>query len=269
MYKKIQVKKIDLLKGKSNMDLSVVDEVHIRIFLNGRKIAMFPASPNILKELAIGHLIGSGLIKGPDDIESIEIKDNLIDVKASNLDKDAYELLITEEGFVEKDIFLDPCAIEGVRTNLVWFARFIKEKATVDSNLKIKADLLCRAMKELHESSKTWKLTHGTHSAALFLKNGKKIAFAEDINRHAAVDKVIGISSLKKIDFSNSFLLSAGRVPASTVLKIAYVNIPIIVSRTAPINPSIEIARQAGITVVCFLKGKSMLVCCHEERIIV
>ncbi len=249
MYKKIRAKKIDLSGVTSKDDTFVVDEEQIRIFANGKKIGVFSVSPNLLKELAIGYLIGSGIIKGLNDIEDIEIMDDLIEVKIPDFDENNLEIIRMEE------------CVQG------WIVRLLNENIFVNSELKIRADLLFDAMKKLQSDSRVWKLTHGTHAAGLFDKNGEEIAIAEDISRHAVIDKVIGISSLKKSDFSNTFLLCSGRIPASIILKIAHANIPIVGSRTAPINPSIDVAREVGVTLICFLRGKKMFVYSGEDRI--
>jgi len=114
--------------------------------------------------------------------------------------------------------------------------------------------------------SKVFKTTGGTHSAAIF-ENGKLIAFAEDVGRHNAVDKVIGMAALGKTDFSKSVLVSSGRQPANMVLKAARVGIPIIASIAAPIYSGIEAARKTGVTLICFVRGQRINVYSNPERV--
>ncbi|MFQ6051601.1 MAG: formate dehydrogenase accessory sulfurtransferase FdhD [Candidatus Hydrothermarchaeota archaeon] len=249
MYKRVNAKKIDLSGFISRDDTFVVDEEQIRIFANGKKIGVFSTSPNLLKELAIGYLIGSGMIKDSDDIEDIEIMEDAIEVKIPDFDENKLEIIRMEE------------CVQG------WVVRLLNQDIYVNSDLRVGTNTLYDAMKKLQKHSRIWKLTHGTHAAGIFDKNGKEIAIAEDISRHAVIDKVIGISTLKKVDFLNTFLLCSGRIPASMILKVANANIPIIGSRSAPINPSIDVAREVGITLICFLRGRKMYVYTGDERI--
>jgi len=106
------------------------------------------------------------------------------------------------------------------------------------------------------------------HSAALF-QNESLVAFAEDIGRHNAVDKVIGIAALQKVDFSRCVLLSSGRQPANMVLKAARVGVPIVASIAGPVYSGIEAALKTGVTLVCFVRGERLNVYSFPERVLV
>jgi len=114
--------------------------------------------------------------------------------------------------------------------------------------------------------SKIFRATGGTHSAAIF-EDGKLVAFAEDVGRRNAVNKVIGIAALRKINFSRSVLVSSGRQAADMVLKAARVGIPIITSIAAPLYSGVEVAKKTGITLICFARGQRMNVYSNPERI--
>ena len=109
-------------------------------------------------------------------------------------------------------------------------------------------------------------MTGGTHSAAIFHEE-KLVAFAEDIGRHNAVDKVIGAAAMKKVEFSKCVIVSSGRQPANMVLKAARVGIPIVASIAGPVNSGVDIAIKTGVTLICFVRGQRMNVYSYPERV--
>jgi formate dehydrogenase accessory protein FdhD len=94
------------------------------------------------------------------------------------------------------------------------------------------------------------------------------MAFAEDVGRHNAVDKVIGITSLVRTDFDHCFLALSGRLTGDIVFKAARVRIPIIASLAAAIDSGIEVAKRANLTLVGFVRGRRMNIYAFPERIV-
>jgi len=112
-----------------------------------------------------------------------------------------------------------------------------------------------------------FKLTGGTHASALF-EEGRLVALAEDIGRHSAIDKVIGIALQSNVDFSRCVLVSSGRQPADMVLKVARMDIPILASKASPIRSGIIAAKKTGVTLVCFVREQRMNVYTYPRRIL-
>lgn len=140
------------------------------------------------------------------------------------------------------------------------------EKPFVKSANSLKADEALAMVQEVNRKLKLlWTIT-GTHSASLF-SNNNMVAFAEDVGRHNAMDKVIGIATLSNVDFSKSILISSGRPPADMVLKAARVGIPIVISVRGPIQSSIIAAEKTGVTLICFARGQMMNVYTFPNRI--
>jgi formate dehydrogenase accessory protein FdhD len=137
----------------------------------------------------------------------------------------------------------------------------------VKSDYRVKAGVIIRMLQELDGRSKLFKLTGGTHASALF-EDGRLVAFAEDVGRHNAIDKVMGIAVQSKVDFSRSVLVSSGRQPADMVLKAARMGIPILASKASPIRSGIIAAKKTGVTLICFVREHRMNVYTHESRVV-
>jgi FdhD protein len=110
--------------------------------------------------------------------------------------------------------------------------------------------------------------TGGTHSAAICGPGGDVFAFAEDVGRHNAVDKVVGSGALRGVDLSGCVLISSGRQSGEMVLKAARGGIPVVASVAGPLESGIRLAEAAGITLICFVRGRHMNVYTNPERII-
>ena len=123
-------------------------------------------------------------------------------------------------------------------------------------------------MADLHRRSGTFKDTGGTHSAAAYDPAERDlIAFAEDLGRHNAVDKVIGAAIRRGVDLGRAVLVSSGRVSSEVLLKAARARCPILVTKSAPTDLAVEIAQAAGITLVAFTRSRKFSVYAHPERI--
>jgi formate dehydrogenase accessory protein FdhD len=106
------------------------------------------------------------------------------------------------------------------------------------------------------------------HAAAIYKADGSLVALAEDVGRHNAVDKVIGIAALNQTDFSECFLASSGRLSGDIVFKAAKVGLPIVASLAAALDSGIAMAEAAHLTLAGFVRGKRMNIYTFEERIL-
>ena len=70
----------------------------------------------------------------------------------------------------------------------------------VKSTLKVKADVILQSVKNLNFKAAVYRKTGGVHAAAVCRGDGSALAFAEDVGRHNAVDKVIGMTAMKSAD---------------------------------------------------------------------
>jgi len=254
----VKVKKINLRKGVVTFKQEpVATEVPVNIYVNDNLVVTLFSLPTQLEELGIGWLLSQAVIKSLDEVTHIQLKENNVRIScASRVEariKATKTLKVIDSscGSTAEDFFF---LIDSVT------------KPFVSSNHKVKAGKILQFVKILNENSSLFRLTGGTHSAALFHKE-KLVAFAEDVGRHNAVDKVIGKAALEKVNFSKCVLVSSGRQPANMVLKAARVGIPIVASIAGPVYSGVEAALKTGVTLVCFVRGQRMNVYSFPERV--
>ena len=91
-----------------------------------------------------------------------------------------------------------------------------------------------------------------------------------ELNAHARLFKrgCAVQAALARIDFSKCTLIGTGRQPASMIMKVARVGIPISLSIRGPIHSGIHVALKTGVTLECFGRIPGLTVYSFPERII-
>lgn len=111
-------------------------------------------------------------------------------------------------------------------------------------------------------------LTGSTHSASLFGLQQDLLAFSEDIGRHNALDKVIG-ALVNQDKTAEAFMaIVSSRLSFEMVQKAAVLGIEILAGLSAPTSMAVNIADSLNITLIGFLRTKSMSIYTHPERIL-
>ena len=131
-------------------------------------------------------------------------------------------------------------------------------------------DVLCQLPQKLREAQAVFGRTGGLHAAALFNAGGELLVLREDIGRHNAVDKVIGWAFLQgRLPLSSHMLLVSGRGGFEIVQKALSAGIPLLASVSAPSSLAVQLARELGLTMVGFLRGRRFVIYSEEARLAV
>lgn len=254
--KEVDAEKIDVSTGKvQKIRDYVAEEEPLHVFLNRIHYATIFCSPSNLKELAIGHLLTEGIVKLVEEIENVRLKNEGVCQVRLKLGVDLERRLRLTKPYAR--VILSAC---GSTAPLQFYGKLPKIK----SDLHVKADVIFNCVGRLNSVAEIFRKTRGVHVAAIYKSDGNLVAFAEDVGRHNAVDKVIGICALSKIDFGGCFLALSGRLTGDIVLKAARMGIPIVASLAAAIDSGIVIAKDVGLTLI----GKRMNVYSFPERIL-
>lgn len=239
-------------------EAEVVVEKPLTVFLNHNELATLICSPGGLKELTTGFLISEGLIKDRSQIEDIRCRD-----------EDGLLWIETTEPVAQTDNFLRrhiaSCCGKG-RAGL-YFINDARQLQPVESDWQVGIAHLLELMGLLDQDSSTFRRTGGVHSAALADETGI-IASYEDIGRHNAVDKVLGYAFLNDMATDNKCLLLSGRIASEILIKAARSNVPLVLSRAAPTELTLELADELQITVVGFARGDKLNIYTHPERVL-
>ena len=129
-------------------------------------------------------------------------------------------------------------------------------------------EVLCRLPDQLRASQPIFGRTGGLHAAGLFNLRGELMVLREDVGRHNAVDKVVGWAlGNDRLPLSESVLLVSGRGGFEIVQKALMAGIPVLASVSAPSDLAVNLAREFGMTLIGFLRGRRFIIYSGAQRI--
>jgi FdhD protein len=247
MYKKeYETMEFSAEKYSQSRFFAAVEE-SIELYVNNTRIASILASPEQLEQLAAGYLVCEGIVHDASDIIDIRIDDN---------NRIFTQITRNEHFELWFEIHSSGCIGVNWENN---------EDVRVDSDMRFCPDVIQQSLH--HLESEIYQLTRGTHAACLIDRKGSCVTKAVDVGRHNAVDKAIGQGLLDGIEPSEHFLISTGRQPAGMILKAARAGIPLVVTKTAPLNSGIETAWHTGICLVGFATPQSFTIFTNHWRL--
>ncbi len=237
----------------------VAIEYAFTITLNGEEFATIVCTPTHLEELVIGFLASEGIIRTPQDIESLTLDEDrgIARVQLYHPPDDSTKQMGSKR-------FIGSCCGKSRQFYLLNDARTAK---TARTSLKISPQQCMSLMKQMQDGSHSFQMTGGVHNAALCTPNSIVIQ-RTDIGRHNALDKVYGYCLQHRIQTKDAILVFSGRISSEVILKVAKLGAGIVLSKSAPTTLAIELAHDLRITAVGFIRGESMNVYTHPERIV-
>lgn len=233
----MKAKKIKRLTKYKNKDFLieedfVAEEVLLEIQVNNQSIAKISTSPWELDEMAVGFLYFTGYLQTKKELISYQIIEGEHPVFSAQINEKEHKL---------------------------------REK--VQENFTLSPNKISPNMEELKNASNIFQSTGGVHNATLFNKNGFAIV-KMDIGRHNTLDRLMGFCILNDYSLKDHYLVFSGRLASEIILKTIQMNLPIIISPSAPTTRSIELGKKGNLTMIGFAREERFSIYSHPERII-
>ncbi len=241
----------------SSVDDVVVKEYALTIMLDGEEFITLLCTPSSLDCLAVGFLLSESIIKSKTDIKKVKV-----DEEKGIAEVNTFESSIIAKKLHGKRTMTTGCGKGSTFYNAVDSLNCKQVSGAIELN----AQTILELMKDFNKRSELFLNTGGVHSVAL-ASGGGIIIFHEDVGRHNAMDKVVGEAALKDIELPDKIVLTSGRVSSEMLIKAAKGQVPVVVSRSAPTDLAVKLAKQLGITVIGFARGQRMNIYCNPERI--
>src|SRR4029077_1773893 len=99
-------------------------------------------------------------------------------------------------------------------------------------------------------------LAAGAIHGCVLCEEDRPLLYMEDVGRHNAIDKIAGYMHLNRISPASKIFYTTGRLTSEMVIKTVQMAIPILISRSGFTAWGVDLARQAGLTLIGRAKGK-------------
>lgn len=268
-----------LRKSKSGSeersDLLVVEEpLEIRLFFgpegnrDKKSLTVTMRTPGHDFELAIGFLLGEGIIHSTEEVRQIRYcTEPVSPEEAENV-----LLIHLDPASPVPDLTLQRNFMSTAACGLCGKASLETLKSSgckaIPGGFTVRQKVLLQMSETAQKAQLLFKHTGGIHAAALFDQQGNLLLLREDIGRHNAVDKVIGAAAQSGLALGKSSLFVSGRAGYELVQKALMAGIPVMAAVGAPSSLSVQIAEAYGLSLIGFLKSDRFNLYTHPDKII-
>jgi FdhD protein len=233
-------------------------------------LAVTMRTPGDDVDLAIGFLLTEGIIRSADDVLTAQLcagadtpnTFNVVDVVLSD------EVPPPETDPSRHFYTTSSCGVCGKAS--IDSVRVRSRYDIASDQLMLPAATIAMLPERLRAAQRTFDATGGLHAAGLFDADGQPVCVREDVGRHNAVDKVIGWATRGgQVPLAAHVLLVSGRASFELTQKAALAGVPLLAAVSAPSTLAVDLAAEAGMTLVGFLRGQTMNVYTGAHRITV
>ncbi|GAA2452824.1 formate dehydrogenase accessory sulfurtransferase FdhD [Actinomadura vinacea] len=251
------------VRGRRPDTLAVEEPLEIRVA--GRPLTITMRTPGDDFDLVAGFLAAEGIIGRADDLVAMRYcadttEQNTLDVAL------AAGVELPDDLMTRAFTTTSACGVCGKSS--IEALRVQRPYDVAADGLSLTPATLAALPGRLREAQRVFDRTGGLHAAGLFDGAGELLVLREDVGRHNAVDKVVGWALNKGLlPLSGRVLMVSGRASFELTQKAMQAGIPVLAAVSAPSSLAVELAEDAGMTLVGFLRGESMNVYTGAHRI--
>ena len=241
----------------AEIETSVVTERPLTLFLNAQEIVTMMTIGDFPDLLAVGYLLNQNMLKPDDAITGIDYDDDIGVVVVRTKRKTDYEQKL------KKKTQTSGCAQGTV------FGDLMEEFETVRLNpqARVKTSWLYALQRKINTAPSLYLKAGAIHGCVL-AREDKPLIYMEDVGRHNAVDKIAGYMHLNGIEAGDKIFYTTGRLTSEMVIKTVKMRIPILMSRSGFTAWGVDLARQAGLTLIGRMRGRRFVVLSGESRVV-
>jgi FdhD protein len=242
-------------------EVCVIAEAALRIDVEGVETYTLLCTPTDRQALAVGFLFSEGVIDSAADLKLIK-----------DCDDDPLTIRVRLAGQVPRLgepgrnlLIVSSCGACGSED----LARQVASLPRAGDTLRIDATVPRTVSLALGERQQLFAKCGAAHAAAIFDETGRIVSFAEDVGRHNALDKAIGLCLLSGESLAGRAVAVTSRLSLEMVGKCARAGIELVAAVSAPTSLAIDVARQCNITLCAFVRETRATVFTHPARIAV
>src|SRR5438552_4054569 len=239
------------------IETAVVTERPLTLFLNGREIVTMMTIGDHPDYLAVGYLLNQNMLGPGDKIVAVDY-DEEIDTVVVRTDRET-----DFEDKLKKKTLTSGCAQGTVFGDLM--ERF--EEVRLDPAAVLRTSWLYTLTRKINTAPSLYLAAGAIHGCVL-CEEDRPLLYMEDVGRHNAVDKIAGYMHLKRISAAGKIFYTTGRLTSEMVIKTVQMGIPILISRSGFTAWGVELARQAGLTLIGRARGRRFVALAGHDRIV-
>ena len=239
------------------VETAVVTERPLTLFLNGREIVTMMTIGDHPDYLGVGYLLNQNMLTAEDRIVAVDYDDD-IETVVVRTDRET-----DFEDKLKKKTLTSGCAQGTVFGDLM--EKF--DEVRLDPAAVLRTSWLYALTRKINTAPSLYLAAGAIHGCVL-CEADRPLLYMEDVGRHNAVDKIAGYMHLNHISPRGKIFYTTGRLTSEMVIKTVQMGIPILVSRSGFTAWGVELARQAGLTLIGRAKGKRFIALAGEERIV-
>jgi len=222
-----------------------------------KPVAITMRTPGHDSELALGFLIGEGLVRALDQLQAVDSRgpqfgEGKWQNKVKVWLKPGQQVIL--DGTQRNFYMTSSCGVCGKASLEALLA--LPFAPLSPASWQIATDMVVQLPEKLRKAQAVFDRTGGLHAAGLFSPKGEVVLVREDVGRHNAVDKVTGNRFLAgQWPLSDFILVVSGRASFELVQKAIASRIPMLVAVGAPSSLAVEAAERFGLTLIGFTKA--------------
>ncbi|WP_416281818.1 formate dehydrogenase accessory sulfurtransferase FdhD [Providencia alcalifaciens] len=238
----------------------VAEEIPVALVYNGISHVVMMATPKDLEDFAVGFSLSEGIIQSRDEIRGIDIVQGChrgIEVHIELSSRRFMALKERRRNLTGRT----GCGICGTEQ----LDEIFKPITPLPFTQTFSLSYLDNALQELKTVQEIGALTGCTHAAAWISPEGRLVGGCEDVGRHVALDKLLGMKS--RSDWQQGAILVSSRASYEMVQKAASCGAEILFAVSAATSLAIEVAEKANLTLVGFCRQGKATVFTHPSRV--
>ena len=239
------------------IETAVVVERPLTLFLNGQEIVTMMTICDFPDYLAVGYLLNQNMLHAGDEITAIDFDEEIETVVVRTARETDFEQKL------QKKTLTSGCA-QGTAFGDV-MERF--EEIELDQDAVLRTSWIYALSKTINTTASLYLAAGAIHGCVLCAED-RPLLYMEDVGRHNAIDKIAGYMFLEGLSPAGKSFYTTGRLTSEMVIKTVQMEIPILISRSGFTAWGVELARQAGLTLVGRARGKRFVALAGEQRIV-
>ena len=241
----------------------LAEETPVALIYNGVSHAVMLATAQDLEDFALGFSLSEGIIDSPSELYGIEIQPQQNGIALHcDIASERFTQLKQRRRTLAGKTGCGLCGAESLE-------QAVRYPQPIVSQHVFAAKSIALGLQAIQTQQQLQQKTGATHACAYVLADGTALELREDVGRHNALDKLVGVLAKRKSQHGlpDGFIITTSRASFEMVQKTASAGIAMLVAVSAPTGLAVRVAQQCGLTLVGFARKERYVVYSRADRI--